>query len=149
MNPYCPLPTINCKLFLPFHQSRNEPSFGISGRARPRVHWPSLSGWYGKNGATRMPDLTPNIVARNRKSPFIAMENANQITRSITEWALDGSSIAFSRNRIIWWAKSTLTGQISLHAPQREHAKGSLPAFCNPTSCGVKIEPIGPGYTQP
>jgi hypothetical protein len=40
---------------------------------------------------------------------------------------------------------SILTGQTSRHAPQRLEAYGSWLALFNPTYCGVRTAPIGPG----
>ena len=44
---------------------------------------------------------------------------------------------------------SIFTGQTSAQAPHRLDANGSDPASAMPRSCGVRIAPIGPGYTEP
>ena len=44
---------------------------------------------------------------------------------------------------------SIFTGQASRQAPQRVEAKGSSLACFSPTSVGVMMAPMGPGYTQP
>ena len=48
---------------------------------------------------------------------------------------------------------SMRTGQASKQAPHSEEANGSdalgSPGPSVPVSCGLRIAPIGPGYTEP
>ena len=43
---------------------------------------------------------------------------------------------------------SIFTGQTSAQAPQSEEANGSVPWSSSAASCGARIAPIGPGYTD-
>ena len=44
---------------------------------------------------------------------------------------------------------SMRTGQASKQAPHRDDANGSEAFASTPVSCGERIAPIGPGYTDP
>ena len=44
---------------------------------------------------------------------------------------------------------SIFTGQASKQAPQSDDAYGSEALSSTPVSCGDRIAPIGPGYTDP